>query len=710
MVPWKPEGALHSMTPIRRFAHRMMGAARGEHESSWGLCSRMGVVSPPEMEDIAGSGVLSARSVVLGAIMCLVIGTVGPYWTFYLHSSNLFLDYSVAGATFFLFLLVLAFNGLLGQLWHRFALEPGELIVVTAMMLVAGGMTTMGLTGYLIPTITAPYSLADASNNWQELLWPHLPAWASPLDPDGGIQSILLFDQGLRGAQLQQWLPILQRPWTLRGLARSAGNFWHVTAAMPWRAWLTPLAWWGVFLMALYGCLISLMTIVRKQWVDYERLTFPIAQVPQELCVAAAAPWARGSLLRDNVFWFGLAVPFVVGSLTALKKFYPWVPALDVSGKITEIGPVPLYLYFSFAVLGFTFLIPNRVAFSLWFLNLVCFAFRSAVASRGLEMRENLGLYGAAPYPIMAHQGMGAMLVLVGASLYFSRSHLKRVLLCALGDARLLALGLPAGSRRQHLEQEPLAILGGYARQLVNQRAPRRDRQVEDLGERLRPPVDEIGPAVLHVQVPLLALGAGPFEKRQVAAIVEVPGVAADGKPDAVSHGRSRRVLAEASRVDDQRVRPARGDSPVIVPGLGTMPVFARDISRELLVNASDLPQAGKPAVGHDDSAGAVLAVLLLEQVCGDRHGRAAGAEQNGFGSRAPPVVLRQEGLERQAGGDGVQRAPDQPPLSPGDAAHLAHELGVVVKMVKEVAARPQEVQLVRGHQGADGQLITLDL
>ena len=108
-----------------------------------------------EEQDI-GAGIITVRSVLLGAFMCLVIGMVGPYWTFYLHSSTLFLDYSVGGALFMLFMLVLVLNGFLGRFWSGFALRPGEWVVVMVMMLVAGAITTMGLTGYLVPNMTAP--------------------------------------------------------------------------------------------------------------------------------------------------------------------------------------------------------------------------------------------------------------------------------------------------------------------------------------------------------------------------------------------------------------------------------------------------------------------------------------------------------------------------------------------------------------------------
>jgi hypothetical protein len=355
----------------------------------------------------AGTGMgsaLTVRAVLLGAFMCLVIGLAGPYWTFYLHSSTLFLDYSVAGAVFLLFVLVLLLNGTLGAFWRPLALAPGELVVVTAMMLVGGAITEMGLVGYLIPNITAPYYLASPENAWSSELWPHLAPWMSPLDPGGGTAAIKQFFNGVGPDE-----PI------------------------PWQPWVKPLLLWSVLLGALYVCMCSLMAITRKQWVDYEHLSFPIAQVPEELCASAAAPWRRPSVLTSVLFWAGFAVPFAVGSLNGLNHYFPGVPRVTISQWIEGLTPLPIVVYLSFAVLGFTFLIPNRVAFSLWFLNVLSFIFRCYMRAYGSEMKENLGIYGAAPYPVMAHQGMGAMIVFIAAGLWFSRLHLRRVVLCALG-------------------------------------------------------------------------------------------------------------------------------------------------------------------------------------------------------------------------------------------------------------------------------------
>ena len=37
---------------------------------------------------------------------------------------------------------------------------------------------------------------------------------------------------------------------------------------------MTPLVWWGVFLIALALVSVALMAVLRRQWVDRERLPF----------------------------------------------------------------------------------------------------------------------------------------------------------------------------------------------------------------------------------------------------------------------------------------------------------------------------------------------------------------------------------------------------------------------------------------------------
>ena len=45
-------------------------------------------------------------------------------------------------------------------------------------------------------------------------------------------------------------------------------------------AWLSPVLWWTAFIVVLILVMVCISVIVRTQWADRERLSFPIIQLP----------------------------------------------------------------------------------------------------------------------------------------------------------------------------------------------------------------------------------------------------------------------------------------------------------------------------------------------------------------------------------------------------------------------------------------------
>ncbi len=351
---------------------------------------------------------LTVRSLLLGSVICGLFGLAGPYWCFYLMSSGMFGDYHTAGATFSLLMLALVFNAGLAFLWHGFRLSGGELRFITAMTLTSGSIVTSGLIAYLIPGMTAPYYHAGPGNQLEAQIWPVLEQlrmrhWMFPLDPDGGRMAIQGFWVGLPPRE-----PI------------------------PWWPWLRPLIWWGVLVMAMFAVMLAVMVIMRKQWVDHEHLSFPIAQVPAELCSAAENPWHRNSILRSWPFWVGAALTFLLSSSTGLRHYFGVFPRFRISHTITDLGPMDLAINLGPVMVGLVFLIPNRVAFSVWFLALLSWVLRSFIRAYGFGMQQWM-LYGVVGHPELQHVTMGSMLVFAVGSLWLARGHVKRVAAAALG-------------------------------------------------------------------------------------------------------------------------------------------------------------------------------------------------------------------------------------------------------------------------------------
>jgi hypothetical protein len=172
--------------------------------------------------------------------------------------------------------------------------------------------------------------------------------------------------------------------------------------------------------------MICMMVILRRQWVDREKLTYPLTHLPLELC---GAPVGRSAvpLLRDKAMWLGFALPFVVGSLVGLHNYYPIVPLPVLVHYIPVFRRrAELIIRLSFPMLGFFFLVSLETSFGIWFFNLLYFIARGIMNILGVGLRENLSGYGT-QNAVFAHLGMGAMIALVAAGLWVARPHLREV-------------------------------------------------------------------------------------------------------------------------------------------------------------------------------------------------------------------------------------------------------------------------------------------
>ncbi len=345
---------------------------------------------------------ITVRSLILGAAMSLLIGLHAPYWSVYLMSSRMYADYHTGGAAFWAFLLLIVFNLVLGKLWRPLALRAEELMTITAMMFISGSIASSGLLAHFVPLISRAY-YGDVTGAWELRIWPNLQDWLSPMDPDAGRIAIQQYWEGV-----------------------------GPDAPIPWHVWRGPILIWGVLLGALFAGMTAIMAVMRKQWVDYEHLSFPIAQVPAAICTAAEDPWGEGSIFRSKAFWAGLGLTFLAVSLAGIRYYWTGtLTPLRLSESTDAFGPVTLRFILHPVLVGLVFLIPNRVAFSVWFLTLIAWGVLSFQQAYGMTMDVWM-LYGS-DTPELQFVAMGAILAFVVSSLWVARGHLGRALKCALG-------------------------------------------------------------------------------------------------------------------------------------------------------------------------------------------------------------------------------------------------------------------------------------
>ena len=341
------------------------------------------------------------KTIIAAAVASVVMVMMEQYSINVVLGSYLAIDHMPAGGIFLFFLVVLFLNPILRALTReRFSFSPAELLVIYSSILVSASIASMGLGAQLLPILVAPVYYATSGNRWAELILPHIKPWLAPTDP----AVITPFFEGLPPG-----------------------------GSIPWGAWLVPVLAWGVFLMALFYATICAISILRREWVDKERLAFPLVQLP----LAMVTP-GRGrvpALFRSKLFWLGFAVPFALSSVIALVKYFPSMGTAPLLARSVSLfrGTTPIYFRLSFPILGFSYLINTDIAFSVWFFNLMFLLLRGWLNVAGISSPENVGIYGSMGNPILAALGTGAFIVFFIFNLYLAREHLKDVFLKATG-------------------------------------------------------------------------------------------------------------------------------------------------------------------------------------------------------------------------------------------------------------------------------------
>ena len=337
-------------------------------------------------------GGLTIRSLLLGLSVVLIICLGAPLSIWMVGSTEITWSFFPIGVGLPFVLIILGNAGIRAR-WPDRGLTPSELRVIVVMGLVASGIPIF-MVGLLLAIPTKPYYGATPENDWEGLVQPFLPNWAIP-DPAG--EAMRHFYEGL-----PQGMPV------------------------PWGAWVGPLAWWLALIGAVYFLSFCVVVLLRRQWMDHERLAFPVTEVPRLLTEDDGG--ALPPIMRTHSFRIGLGVPLVVVLFNCIGYWYPGFPQLAIHDgiEIQLFREAPTFIAkIYFPIIGFVYLISAPISFSVWFFYLLTIGGTAVANWLGISIEPDG--FMSSKHTQLQWTASGAFVAMVGWSLWMGRAHLRAV-------------------------------------------------------------------------------------------------------------------------------------------------------------------------------------------------------------------------------------------------------------------------------------------
>ncbi len=339
------------------------------------------------------TGKVTLRSILIGAFFTALAAVMAHYSVNVVYGSYLAIDHMPVAAISLFFFLVIVFHILITLTKRSLGLSPAELLIVYVMTFMGCSVTTMGIGSFILPFLGAPHYFATPLNRWEELILPNLRSWLIPQNKEAVRQ----FFEGM-----------------------------PTGGSIPWMVWIKPLLCWLPFLLSLYVVMICIPIIMRKQWIDKERLNFPLAQLPLEMIKRDDSSKSY-PFFTNKLMWIAFLIPFVISSINGLHEYFHVIGPVNLAWAVpTFRGTQSLAFRISFPVIGFLYLVNTKVGFSLWFFYLFYHVLSGWFNITGVSSPEALGPFGAKE-PIINHISTGALLSFAVYGLWLARDHLKEV-------------------------------------------------------------------------------------------------------------------------------------------------------------------------------------------------------------------------------------------------------------------------------------------
>ena len=288
----------------------------------------------------------------------------------------------------FTLMALLILNYLIGRMSPRVALRQDELLALYVILSLVITMMGVDILQPVISIIGHAFWFATLENEFRDLFWEYMPGWLTISDTRvlrgyyEGESSIYLAEN------LKAWIPVI-------------------------------LAWLLIF-MVLGFIFLCLNVILRRQWTEREKLTYPITQLPLEMTSPVSG------FFRNKRMWIGFAIAAGISLLNGISFLYPSVPNIPVTRRFFHFAEPPLRFYdgicvsfYPFAI-GIMILMPLDVLFST--------AFFYGLYRNERALAEAMGWSGSSDFPYLSQQTTGAFIALGICLFWIGRQHFMAVL------------------------------------------------------------------------------------------------------------------------------------------------------------------------------------------------------------------------------------------------------------------------------------------
>jgi hypothetical protein len=338
--------------------------------------------------DSHASQTIAKRAVLIGAVLIIA----NSYWIAYVemiwHTAHL-TTVAMSVNVMFGIIAITFLNMIVRRIFPRAALQPRDLLVIFSMLAVGSAFSGHDCIPRLMGLIPYAFRFATPENDWEALLFHHLPEWL-----------------------------VVKHPKTVNDFYEGEVNFFTEGYM---QHWIIPILSWSAVIFLLMLIFLCLTALLRKQWIENEKLAYPIIQIPLEITT-------NRNIFRNRLLWIGFGIAMGINLLNGLQYFFPVLPEIPVrkynlniyftQKPWNAIGSTPLR--FHPYLIGFAFILPLDLAFSCTFFYLmkkVQLLFGSAV-----------GIATFPGYPFLGEQGAGALLALLAIACWHARKHFASVL------------------------------------------------------------------------------------------------------------------------------------------------------------------------------------------------------------------------------------------------------------------------------------------